>query len=173
MKRSEQNQALRDLDALVEMVSSDDFRDTMRHVIMRGRFSSGQRLQQKGELGEMAGTPAPAVGDPTGEEACWGEVPDPTGKTIMKMADSLNKWLSMAKWIQNLSSTDVAERAEKSIPDCLACGDPCLSGVRSGFDDKCRKRWDRLGRPDRNQFIALVKAEREDIVSHEANSVDD
>ncbi len=170
MKRSEQNQALSDLDALIEMVSSDDFRDTMRTVIMRGRYSSGQRIHHKGELGDMDGTPPPAVGDPTGEDACWEESPDPTGKTIMKMADSLSKWLTMAKWIQNLASTDVVERAEKTVPICEACGDPILGKIRKGLDVKCAVRYSRYAKtqpdPSKVMFIAMVKREQDEAMLH-------
>jgi hypothetical protein len=184
MKRSDQNQALKDLDALVELVSSDDFRDTMRHVIMRGRFSSGQRIHQKDELGatkpthvDMTGTPAPSVGDPTGEEACWAEAPDPTGKTIMKMADSLSKWLAMAKWIQHLSSIDVVERAERTVPLCDACGDPILGAPRKGLDAKCAVRWSRYAKeradPSKVMFIAMVKHERDESMLQSSDTSDD
>lgn len=46
---------------------------------------------------------------------------------------------------------------------CEACGDWCSGAandrLRSGFDDKCRKRWERYGRPDRGMFVAQVRTE--------------
>ena len=43
----------------------------------------------------------------------------------------------------------------------MACGDPCLSRVQAGFDEKCYWRWKREGRPDRVKFIATVRKERD------------
>lgn len=159
MNRSQQNQALKDLQELI--VTVGDFEEDVRHVLMRDHFSSGRRLHTKGELGEMEGTPPPYTSDPTGEDACWEERhDDDIGKTISKMATGLRQWLTMAQWIRDLSSVDVVARAQRTVPDCLACGDPCLDGVRSGFDQKCYKRFTRAGRPDRVVFIAGIKATR-------------
>ena len=176
-RRQEQNKALRDVEALAGLMPQ--LLKEARHVILRNDYTSGQRQHQSGELGatkpthvDMTGTPPPYSGDPTGEDACWEEMPDATGKAISRLCEMLGKCLDSALAIHDLSNTDVRVRATRTIPDCLACGDPCLDGVRSGFDDKCRKRWDRLGRPDRNQFIAMIKEERlavgeqEDKASH-------
>ena len=159
MNRSEQNRALRELDALVNTVK--EFDPLAREAIMRGRFSSGQRRHFKGELGEMDGTPGPHYSDPTGDDAVWDEIRDTTGKIISDMATAIGQWRVMAQWIKNLSNTDVVARAERTIPDCMACGDPCLGRVQGGFDEKCYWRWKREGRPDRVKFIADVRKERD------------
>lgn len=156
MKRSDQNKALKDLQELVATIQ--DFEQDVRHVLMRDQFSTGQLMVQW-DRDDPEAAPPPQHGDPTGEEAIWQERADNIGKTISKMADSVTKWHSMAKWIRDLSSIDVEERAKRSVPDCMACGEPCLGRVYSGFDQKCYQRWTRAQRPDRMKFIALVKAE--------------
>lgn len=160
MNRAEQGEALKDLDELIATIADPGFADDVRHVIMRARFTTGQRQHKSGELAEMEGSPGPYSSDPTGEDACWSEMADATGKTVSAMCQSLSKWLEMAKWIRNLSSTDVVERAKKTVPDCLACGEPVQGRVHSGFDRSCYDRWDRSGRPDRLRFINQVKNER-------------
>lgn len=40
------------------------------------------------------------------------------------------------------------------LVDCVACGEPILGRNVSGMDDKCRMRWVRAGKPDRNEWIA-------------------
>ncbi len=163
MNRSQQNRALKDLQDLVAVIQ--DFEEDVRHVLMRDQFSSGQLMVQW-DRDDPEAAPPPQHGDPTGEAAIWEERADNIGKTISKMASSLAQWHSMAKWVKDLSSVDVEARAKRTVPDCLACGDPCVSKVRSGFDDKCYMRFVRSGRPDRNQFIALVKAEK--VISKDA-----
>jgi hypothetical protein len=167
VNRSQQNKAIKDLQELVATIQ--DFEEDASHVILRDHFTSGQRLHLKGELGEMEGTPPPYTSDPTGEEACWSERSEDIGKTITKMATSINQWLTMAKWIRDLSAVDVVARAQRTVPDCLACGDPCLTRVVSGFDDKCYQRFVRAGRPDRTVFINATKASR---VQKEAEEAD-
>ena len=161
MNRSEQNQAIKDLQALRDLFADDEFYNAAREVILRGRFTSGQRRHFKGELGDREGTPGPHYSDPTGDDACWpDEIPDTTGKIISAMATSLSKWRTMTGWILNLSSTDVKARAKRTMPDCLACDDQCIDRVLSGFDEKCYKRWVRAGRPDRVAFIRMVQEEK-------------
>src|ERR1022692_3950443 len=127
MNRSDQNRALRDLDSLVYIVN--ELGVTGREILLRGRFSSGQRLRRKGELAEMEGTPGPHYNDPTGDDAVWSEeVRDVTGKVISDMATAMHQWLVMATWLRKLAGTDVRVRAEQTIPDCLACGKQCLEG---------------------------------------------
>lgn len=162
MGRKETNDALLDLEDLVASIC--EFEEMVRPVLLRGRFDSGQRVHRKGEYGEMDGTPSTHYSDPTGEDAVfWHDWKvDATAKTVRAMCDALHKWRTMAKWLTDeLRDVDVAKRAKRTIPDCMACGDPCFGGVRGGFDDKCRKRWEEIGRPDRLKFIAMVKKDRE------------
>lgn len=163
------NRAVRQLEELVPDII--EFGSEARLAVIRNRWSSGQRTHQRGELAEMTGTPGTHYSDPTGEDAVFEEVKDGVGSTIADLCSTIRNAHAITKWLLKLSSTDVVERAERSIPDCMACGEPCLTGVRSGFDDRCRKRWERLGRPDRNQFIAMVKREKE-IVPSENDAVD-
>ena len=81
MGRTEDVQALQDLDELVAAVL---FLDLMvRPVLVRNRYSSGQRVHHRGELAEMEGTPPPHYSDPTGDAAVWNEeLPDGIGKTL-------------------------------------------------------------------------------------------
>lgn len=164
-RRQQQNRALRDVQIIADLMP--ELLKEATHVILRNDFTSGERMHQRDELGasksthsDMTGTPQPHYGDPTGEEACWDEKPDRTGIAISELCERLTQCLNSALEIHKLSNTDVRIRAARTIPDCLACGDPCLDGVRSGFDNKCRMRWDRLGRPDRYEFIAMIKAEK-------------
>ena len=150
MDRAEQNRALRDLDKLVEDIGA--FGASARSVILRNRFSSGQKHHKRGELAEMEGTPGPHHNDPTGEDAVWAEKADSVGKTITAMSDALSKWGVMAQWVLDLSSTDVAERAKRTVPDCLACGKPVEGRVISGYDRSCYDKWVYQGRPDRMRF---------------------
>lgn len=169
MDRAEQNQALRDLDSLVADIVKFD--TDARRVLLRGRFSSGQKLRKRGELAEMEGTPEAHHHDPTGDDAVWAEKADRIGKTIESMASSLSKWHVMSQWILDLSSTDVAERAKRTVPDCLACGDACVGRVLSGFDEKCYKRWTRAGRPDRVAFIYETKSrQRQDVEAEDESA---
>ena len=169
MERSEQNQALRDLDELVDLLTKlSEFHGNIRTVVMRSRFGSGERHHRAGELAaklstheDMTGTPGPAQSDTTGEDACWDERRDKTSNSIAKLKDTLLNAKATAEIILDLSNIDVERRAKRTVPDCLACGDPCHGGVRNGFDDKCRKRWDRMGRPDRGTFVYLVKHEKD------------
>ena len=156
MKKLDQIQALRDLEELI-LIIDEDFGDAAREAILRGLHSSGQRVHKKGEFGEMEGMPGLHHSDPTGEEAIWDERSDRVEKLIVGLARNIRNSLTTAKWICDLSSTDVVERAKRTIPDCMACGDPCIGGVRGGFDWKCYKKWLRTGRPDRNYFIAITK----------------
>lgn len=155
MNRSQQNQALKDLEEMVSIIL--EFENDAKHIIMRNRFSTGQRHHQRGELGEMEGTPGPHVGDPTGEEALWDERVDGIGNAISKMTTAMHEWLTMCRWMRDFAKVDVEARAKRTVPDCLACGDPCVGRVLSGFDEKCYRRWVRGGRPDRTTFINLTK----------------
>ena len=166
-RRQEQNQAARDIQTLSDIMP--DLLEQALHVIKRNDFTSGERVHRKDELwgpiagtegNDMTGTSEPYYGDPTGEEACWDERDDRTGIIISAMCTALSQWLTMAQSIHDLSNTDVRVRAAKSMPDCLACGDPCLGRVLSGFDEKCYKRFVRAGRPDRNVFIQAIKEEK-------------
>ncbi len=158
-RRQEQNRALKNVQIMADMMPH--LLKEATHVILRNDFTSGQRSHESGELGDMVGTPGPHYGDPTGEEACWGELPDATGRAISNLCEKLTECLNSTLNIHDLSNTDVRVRAKRTMPDCLACGDPCVGRVLSGFDEKCYKRWTRGGRSDRMKFIAQIRAERE------------
>ena len=161
MNRSEQNEALGHLDELVNLASHlGRFQSDIQALILRNTFSSGQRKRKRGELGEMEGSPAPFHGDPTGETAVWDELSDKTTRDITNMAMLIRKFNVLAKDVLSRSVVDVEERAVRTIPDCLACGDPCVGRVLGGFDEKCWRRWDRSGRPDRLAFINETKLKR-------------
>jgi len=161
MDRKQQNQALSDLDEFVVFVARiGERRNDLEQIILRGRFTSGMRRRRRGDFGEMEGTPAPYYADPTGEEAIFDELADYTSKQIHTAVVAIKKITSVCKDLLDLSKVDVRERAERTIPDCLACGDPCVNRVIAGFDDKCYKRWQRAGRPDRAEFIAATHAKQ-------------
>ena len=134
----------------------------VRPVLVRNRYSSGQRVHHRGELAEMEGTPPPHYSDPTGDAAVWNEeLPDGIGKTLRGLARVLAGSAELTRWLIDLASTDVVKRAERSIPRCLACNDECYGRVYAGLDPKCYSRWIRAGRPDRMKFIAEIQAELE------------
>lgn len=159
--RKQQNRALAELDEFMSHIEDPaTLRARIEMVIMRGRHSSGIRWRKRGQLGEMNGTPPPYYGDPTGEEAIWDELFDHTSKQIHSVVIMLRKINTIAAELKDLSNMDVEKRALRSIPDCLACGDPCVARVISGFDDKCYKAWQRAGRPDRAKFIRDMQTRR-------------
>lgn len=156
MDRADNNRSLKDWDALVADVAAVD--PFVRSILTRTRFGSGQKVHRRGELAEMDGTPGPSYNDPTGEDAVWNqEIEDTTRKAIAGVAKTLHNARVMLEWVQDLSSTDVKKRAKLTVPNCLACDEPCHGRVRAGFDTKCFDEWVALGRPDRLQFINTVK----------------
>jgi hypothetical protein len=60
--------------------------------------------------------------------------------------------LDKAKNVLEVAPRSVMERAERSIPNCLACGDPIAGKIIGGYDRACYDRWIYLGRPDRKHF---------------------
>lgn len=160
MERAQQQQAMKDLAALVDLFANRE--DDIRALLLRDRFSTGQRLHKRGELGEMTGTPTPHTQDPTGETATWDEVPDAAGKMISAMARSMRQWMRIVDWFLSLDGTDVVVRAQRTVPDCLACGQPVEGKVISGYDRSCYDRWVYLERPDRHAFAMRRKAELAD-----------
>jgi hypothetical protein len=147
------------------------FQDDIQAVIMRNRFSSGMRRRKRGELGELEGWGPPYYGDPVGEEAMFDEVADHTTKQINSIASMVRTINKICKDLLSQSQIDVRRRALHTIPDCLACGDPCVARVIAGFDDKCYKAWQRQGRPDRMKFIREVQAKRS-VASTETDASD-
>ena len=95
--------------------------------------------------------------DPTGEAAMNYRVAESVAVSVDAMAEHVLYALNTARVILAIAPSDVGERAKRSIPDCLACGDPCPGKMRGGFDDKCYTRWLREGRPDRFKFISETK----------------
>ncbi len=178
-RRQQQNRALKDVQILADLMPH--LLKEATHVILRNDFASGQRAHKQGELGadpkkpwqeDMTGTPPPHHGDPTGEDACWEEMSDDTGRAISNLCEKLTECLNSALNIHGLSNTDVRIRAKRTMPDCLACGDQCIERVVSGFDLKCYNRYLRLGRPDRAGFIAMVRIERAEMPVTNASDVD-
>lgn len=151
MDRDAQNKALADLDDLSAKMPI--FFELARKQILRDRYSSGQRKAIKGELGIMDGTPAPYYGDPTGETAVWDEVNDKTDKAIRSAHQLILKLINMFERIQQSSIVTQETNKTSFKTSCLACGDPIDGRILSGFDERCYKKWIRLGRPDRQIFI--------------------
>lgn len=159
MNRDLQNRALKDLQELCADLS--DLEKDLRVVLIRGRFEPAPWLAPWKADDPMKGTPPPHYGDPAGEAAMAGDQPiDEISKVVIALANDLSRCRTTAKRLRDLASTDVVARAERTMPDCLACGDQCIDRVYSGFDQKCYRRWVRAHRPDRSKFMAAVKAER-------------
>lgn len=160
MGREEDNRTLAALDDLIAVVNDPAWQSRIKRLVVRNRFTPGQKLRRRGEMGVMEGIPGPHYSDSTGDDAVWSEeIEDPTGKAIAGMARTVRNLDALAANIFELSTIDPEKRARRSVPDCLACGQPCHGGVRSGFCDRCRKEWDRLHRPDRGEFMARVRRE--------------
>ena len=165
MRRRDQNQGRRDYDEFRQAIEMLD--PIITTVLLRGTHDSGiRRALPDVEPGDSE---TPPWNDETGETA----IRQPQGDTVEKRIEALvalvHNALNIAKGIIEITSEDdliTGNVAVKSVPDCPACGDPCYGGVRNGFDDKCRKRWDRMGRPDRGEFIALVVRERDQTVAN-------
>ena len=159
MRRREQNQAARDWIALKDAVASLD--PIITTVLLRGTYDSGIRRSLPDV--EPGDSEKPAWADETGETAIRQAVQyDAVEKSVVAMAAAINRALHIAESIvaitPEMDMTNIG-RTVLVVPDCLACGVPCKGGVRHGFDDKCRKRWDRAGRPDRGEFISMVQRE--------------
>lgn len=135
--------------------------ERIREILVRDRFTPGQKVHKKGELAEMEGTPGPHYSDPTGDDACWAqEVRDPTHQVIQGLARTFRNANTILNWVWDLNNWDVKKRAERTIPPCMACGDLIYGRVKAGFcSNKCYPRWTRSGRPDRLMFIKTVQAE--------------
>ena len=165
MRRRDQNQAAREWSELKTAFEMLD--PIVTTVLLRGTHDSGiRRALPNAEPGDSE---TPPWNDETGETAIRQPQGDAVEKSIVALAAAVHRALNIAKAIIEITPEDglaVVDRSVKSVPDCLACGDPCYEGVRHGFDDKCRKRWNRAGKPDRGEFIALVKRERDEMVSH-------
>lgn len=148
-RRQEQNQAIRDIQTLYEIMP--DILTKAVQVIKRNDFTTGSRHHEKNELApdptkpwqeDMTGQSPPTWGDPTGEEACWEESEaDRTGKIISAMCVAMGQWLTMAESLQDQTNIDVTVRAKRTMPDCLACGQPILGRVISRYDRSCYDRW--------------------------------
>lgn len=171
-RRQIQNEALNAVDELMVIVSDPLFEDSVKGIILRNDFTSGQLFRDHESIEDIMaiGLSAlpPTQGDPTGEVAIWAEMGDRTGDTILDICESMARNLVSVKQLLNLSSIDVREREERTIPRCHACGDEILNQNEmrdGGFDIKCavrRKRYKnaRDYRGDRGVFIAFVRAER-------------
>lgn len=173
MERREQSQAMRDAEDLGLIV--DDLVVAAQEVFVRNRFSSGEKVRPKKkekDFGDL--TPPPAYADPTGEGAILnydGERVDGIEVEIKALATTIRNALVSARRMVDMANEDVSVRAMRTVPDCLACGDPCHGRIRSGFDEKCYKRWIRAQRPDRVLFITGVKQEREVKKAEQQNAV--
>ena len=160
MDRREQNQAARDWIALKDAVDTLD--PIITTVLLRGTYDSGIRRSWPDI--EPGDSEKPPWADETGETAIRQAVQyDAVERSIAALAAAVHRALNIAKSILDIEPemdmTNVG-RPVRVDPACLACGDPCVGGARNGFDNKCRMRWHRAGRPDRGEFIALVQRER-------------
>ncbi len=172
-RRQIQNEALNAVDELMVIVSDPLFENSIKGIIRRNDFTPGQLFRDHESVEEIKaiGLSAlpPTQGDPTGEAAVWSEMGDRTGDTILDICESMSRNLVSVKQLLNLSSIDVREREERTIPRCHACGDEILNQNEmrdGGFDIKCAVRRKRYRdakdyRGDRGVFIAFVKAERQ------------
>ncbi len=134
-------------------------------LLARGTFDSGERRTIKIDRGgQEYGTPPPAYADETGETAITEPIRDAVERTIGVMANDIRRIKNNATLILTITPEDVKARAKRSAPDCAACGDPCIEGVRSGFDIKCFNRWKDGGSQDRAKFIRTIKQEVKDAV---------
>ena len=159
MTRRDDNRAIKDYDELVTMLV--DGRDEVCRILVRNRFTSGQKMHSKGEFGEMEGEVDPHVSDPTCLAALWDERVDLVSEKIVDAARKVHDTRSIVKWIRELSNLDATKMDGQPVPDCPACGDPCTGRVLNGvFDEKCYKRWERAGRPDRDEFIDRIQTKR-------------
>lgn len=137
--RQEQNRALKALDEAAALIESIrlDFRD----AVLRGRFSSGIKKHEPGELGEMEGTPPPVYrgegGQPdtdrTGEAAVWGEVDDRVGGVIIDMTRNCLVLRNQARWVRD-------QGPARLLPACKECGDPVDGRVVAGCHRRCYDR---------------------------------
>src|SRR5579863_6877883 len=67
------------------------------------------------------GAPRTAYSDPTGDAATnWKTVDDVT-QDVESMADHILLALNAAQHIRDFNPQDVAERARRTVPDCMAC----------------------------------------------------
>lgn len=165
MRRRDQNQAAREWSELKTALGMLD--PIVTTVLLRGTHDAGiRRSIPSSDDDPERKTPPPTWADPTGEAAIREEFGDDVEKSIVALAAAVHRALNIAKVITSITPADVVERASRTVPDCMACGDPCYGGVRNGFDEKCRKRWDRAGRPDRGEFMFMIKRERAEKMSH-------
>lgn len=163
MDRKSQNNTLSEFNELENRLIA--LRPLILEVLVRATGDSGLR-RNVGKRGDLeSGTPPPYYADPTGEIAMRRQFADSLELKIRSMSEHLHYALNLAKNILDITPPDVAERAKREVPDCMACGDPCHGRVRSGFDDKCYTRWLRAGRPDRAAFISHIKQSQGDVPS--------
>lgn len=93
----------------------------------------------------------------------WAAERDPVGRALEElfasMAEAHGALVGVDKRRQVIKASMDDERGRRSSlqGECLCCGEPVSGAVndrlRSGFDDKCRKAWERAGHPDRAAFI--------------------
>lgn len=139
---------------------------TVRGVLIRDRFTPGTKVKKRGELGKtegtkigMDGTPPPHYNDPTGDSAIWSEeIRDTTHVDIRGLWQTIRNAHNTLTRLNDLSNTDPKKRAERTLPDCLACGEQILGRNRGGFCSRCHAVWLRAERPDRVLFVTAVKA---------------
>lgn len=150
MNRREQNAALQAWNSLKADI--DQLDKTITAVLARGTYDSGERRLPKTPGDREEKSPAPAYNDETGELAIRFAVDDPIHKDIVAMVRNLHLAASNAKKVLAVTPENVAERARRTVPDCLACHRPVEGRVLSGYDRSCYEKWTRAGRPDRAKF---------------------
>lgn len=172
MRSRDVNKALKDWKDLKRTVALLD--PHMGELLVRGLFGQGHRWElpdAEPEIGTVSTSTYSRKGgfnhwrDLTGEEAIREpEERDKVERVVIALAESIHHSLNLAKVLAQVAPEvcdfpkELVGRKGRTIPFCQACGAPCFGGARHGFDNKCRMRWERAGRPDRVEFIALMKS---------------
>lgn len=151
MDKRKQNKALRQFEQLLKDLAA--LEPLIVPVLLRSSQDSGVRKFKvvRGKDAEV-GTPPPSYADPTGESGIREGFIDAVEAKVCAIAKYIELSLNLARNVLTVTPPDVAERAKREIPDCLACGDPVSGRLKSGYDEKCYKAWQRAGYPDRPTF---------------------
>lgn len=150
MNRRSQNQALRDFNELA--TSIETLRPFIMAVLVRASGDSDLRRSVNKKGDSEQGTPPPYYADPTGEIAMRRQFADAIELKVKAMAEHLHYALNLAKSVLDITPPDVAERAKREVPDCLACGHPAVGKIQSGYCSNCYQAWKDGGFRERKKF---------------------
>ena len=150
MNRKSQNDAFSEFNELEKRLTS--LRPLILEVLTRASGDSDLR-RNVGKHGDLeSGTPPPYYADPTGETAMRKRFADSVELKVSAMAEHIHYALNLAKTVLDVTPPDVAERARREVPDCLACGQPSAGKIHSGYCPDCYKAWEDGGFRDRKTF---------------------